>query len=54
MAAKHGSPLIRNGGSIILTTGALGKKPRKGTAVIAGMASALEGLPAHLLLNLRR
>lgn len=52
MAAKHASPLIRKGGSIILTTGALGRKPRKGTAVISGMASAVEGLTRALALEL--
>lgn len=52
MAAKHAAPLIRNGGSIILTTGALGRKPRKGTTVIAGMASAIDGLTRALALEL--
>ncbi len=52
MAAKYGAPLIRKGGSITLTTGALGRKPRKGTAVIAGMASAIEGLTRALALEL--
>ncbi|SFM88590.1 NAD(P)-dependent dehydrogenase, short-chain alcohol dehydrogenase family [Chitinophaga sp. YR627] len=52
MAAKHGAPLIGKGGSITLTTGALGRKPRKGTAVIAGMASAIEGLTRALAVDL--
>ncbi|NHA02440.1 SDR family oxidoreductase [Mucilaginibacter sp. HC2] len=52
MAAKHGAPLIRQGGSITLTTGALGRKPRKGTVVIAGMASAIDGLTRALAFEL--
>ena len=52
MAAKHGAPLIRNGGSITLTTGAIGRRPRKGTAIIAGMASAIEGLTRALAFEL--
>lgn len=52
MAAKHAAPLIKKGGSITLTTGALGRKPRKGTAVIAGMASAIDGLTRALALEL--
>lgn len=52
MAAKHGAPLIRKGGSITLTTGALGRKPRKGTVVIAAMAAAIDGLTRALALEL--
>jgi NAD(P)-dependent dehydrogenase (short-subunit alcohol dehydrogenase family) len=52
MAAKHAAPLIRTGGSITLTTGALGQKPRKGTVVVAGMASAVDGLTRALAVEL--
>ena len=52
MAAKHGSPLIRKGGSITFTTGALGKKPKKATVVIAGLASAIDGLTRGLAVEL--
>jgi NAD(P)-dependent dehydrogenase (short-subunit alcohol dehydrogenase family) len=52
MAAKHGAPLLRPNGSITLTTGALGQKPRKGTVVISGMASAIEGLTRALAVEL--
>lgn len=52
MAAKHGVPLIRKGGSITLTTGALGRKPKKGALVIAGMASAIDGLTRALAIEL--
>ncbi|WP_299285265.1 SDR family oxidoreductase [uncultured Mucilaginibacter sp.] len=52
MAAKHAARFIRKGGSITLTTGALGKKPRKGTVVIAGMASAIDGLTRALAVEL--
>lgn len=52
MAVKHAAPLMKKGGSITLTTGALGKKPRKGTVVIAGMASAIDGLTRALAVEL--
>jgi len=51
-AAKFGAPLIREGGSITLTTGAIGQRPRKGTTVIAGMASAINGLTRALAFEL--
>ena len=52
IAVKYGAPLIREGGSITLTTGALGKRPRKGSAVISAMASAIEGLTRSLAIEL--
>lgn len=52
MAVKYGAPLIQKGGSITLTTGAIGKKPRIGTVVIAGMASAIDGLTRSLAFEL--
>ncbi|SDL95390.1 NAD(P)-dependent dehydrogenase, short-chain alcohol dehydrogenase family [Pedobacter steynii] len=52
MAVKHGAPQIRAGGSVTLTTGALGRRPRKGTFVIAGMASAIDGLTRALAIEL--
>lgn len=52
MAAKYAMPMIRKDGSIILTTGALGRKPREGTTVIAAMASAIEGLTRALAIEL--
>lgn len=52
MAVKHGVPKIRKGGSVTLTTGALGRRPRKGAVVIAGMASAIEGLTRALAVEL--
>lgn len=52
MAVKYALPMIRKDGSIILTTGALGRKPRVGTAVIAAMASAVEGLTRALAIEL--
>lgn len=52
MAVKHGVSQIRKGGSITLTTGALGRRPRKGTLVIAGMASAIDGLTRALAIEL--
>ncbi|RZL18916.1 MAG: SDR family oxidoreductase [Pedobacter sp.] len=52
MAAKHGAPLIKAGGSITLTTGALGMRPKKGTVVISGIASAIDGLTRALAVEL--
>ncbi|TRW27152.1 SDR family oxidoreductase [Flavobacterium zepuense] len=52
MVAKYGSPRIRKDGSITLTTGALGRKPRKGTIVISAIASAIEGLTRALAFEL--
>lgn len=52
IAVKHGAPKIRKGGSITLTTGALGRRPRKGALVIAGMASAIDGLTRALAIEL--
>jgi NAD(P)-dependent dehydrogenase (short-subunit alcohol dehydrogenase family) len=52
IAAKHGAPLIKAGGSITLTTGALGNRPKKGTVVIAGIASAIHGLTRALAIEL--
>jgi NAD(P)-dependent dehydrogenase (short-subunit alcohol dehydrogenase family) len=52
MAAKYGSPLIRTGGSITLTTGALGLRPKKGTILVAGIASAIDGLTRALAVEL--
>jgi len=52
MAVKHGAPLIRRDGSITLTTGALGRRPRKGTVVISAMASAIDGLTRALAIEL--
>jgi NAD(P)-dependent dehydrogenase (short-subunit alcohol dehydrogenase family) len=51
-AAKYAAPLLRTDGSITLTTGALGHKPRKGTVVIAAMATAIEGLTRALAIEL--
>jgi NAD(P)-dependent dehydrogenase (short-subunit alcohol dehydrogenase family) len=52
MAAKYAAPLLKKDGSITLTTGALGQKPRKGTVVIAAMATAIEGLTRALAVEL--
>jgi NAD(P)-dependent dehydrogenase (short-subunit alcohol dehydrogenase family) len=52
MAAKYAAPLLKKNGSITLTTGALGQKPRKGTVVIAAMATAIEGLTRALAIEL--
>jgi NAD(P)-dependent dehydrogenase (short-subunit alcohol dehydrogenase family) len=44
MAAKYGSPLIRPGGSITLTNGIAGLRPRKGWTVAASICGATEAL----------
>jgi NAD(P)-dependent dehydrogenase (short-subunit alcohol dehydrogenase family) len=52
MAAKHGAPHIRAGGSIVLTTGIAGQRPRKGWAVAASICGAMEGLTRALAVEL--
>jgi len=52
MAAKYGSPFIRKGGSITLTTGTVGLRPMKGWAVAASITCAIEGLTRALAVEL--
>jgi NAD(P)-dependent dehydrogenase (short-subunit alcohol dehydrogenase family) len=52
MAVKYGSPFIRKGGSIILTNGTIGLRPRKGWVVAASITSAIEGLTRALAVEL--
>ena len=52
MAAKYGSPYIRKGGSISLTTGTIGLRPWKGWAVAASLTGAIEGLTRALAVEL--
>jgi len=51
-AIKHGLPLIRDGGSIVLTNGLLAHRPRKGSALSTAMAGALEHLTRGLAVDL--
>ena len=52
MAAKYGSPLIRPGGSITLTNGIAGLRPRKGWTVAASICGATEALTRALAVEL--
>ena len=51
-AVKYGIPHIRAGGSIVLTTGVAGARPRKGWTVAASICSAMEGLTRALAVEL--
>jgi NAD(P)-dependent dehydrogenase (short-subunit alcohol dehydrogenase family) len=52
MAVKYGSPHIRAGGSITLTSGAAGLRPRKGWTVVASICGAMESLTRALAVEL--
>jgi NAD(P)-dependent dehydrogenase (short-subunit alcohol dehydrogenase family) len=52
MAVKYGSPHIRTGGSITLTTGVAALRPRKGWTVAASICGAVEGLTRALAVEL--
>jgi len=52
MAAKYGSPHIRPGGSITLTNGIAGLRPRKGWTVSASICGAMEALTRALAVEL--
>ena len=49
---KHAAPRIRPGGSIGLTTGTVGQRPRPGAALAAAGAGAAEGLVRGLAVEL--
>jgi len=51
-AVKYGSPHIRKGGSIVLTTGLAGQRPHQGWALGASVTSAVEGLTRALAVEL--
>jgi len=52
MAAKYGSPHIRPGGSIVLTNGGAGLRPRKGWTVASSVCGAMESLTRALAVEL--
>ena len=52
MAAKYGSSQIRPGGSIVLTSGVVVQRPRKGGTVGAGVGGAVEALTRALAIEL--
>ena len=51
-AVKYGSPHIRKGGSIVLTTGIAGQRPRKGWVVAASVCGTIEALTRALAVEL--
>ena len=52
IAAKYGSRRIRAGGSIVLTSGIAGQRPRKGWTVAASICGAAEALTRALAVEL--
>jgi len=52
MAVKYGSAHIRPGGSVTLTNGVAGLRPRKGWALVASICGAMEALTRALALEL--
>ena len=51
-AVKYGSKNIRNGGSIVLTTGIAGQRPQKGWVLAASICGTIEALTRALALEL--
>src|ERR1700740_2038592 len=51
-AVKYGSPQIRKGGSIVLTTGIAGQRPRKGWVIAASVCGTIEALTRALAIEL--
>jgi NAD(P)-dependent dehydrogenase (short-subunit alcohol dehydrogenase family) len=51
-AVKYGSPEIRKGGSIVLTTGIAGKRPNKGWVIAASVCGTIEALTRALAIEL--
>ena len=51
-AVKYGSPHIRTGGSIVLTTGIAGRRPRKGWVFGASVCGAVDSLTRALAMEL--
>ena len=51
-AVKHGSHKIAQNGSITLTSGMIGHRPRKGTPVMAAVGGAVEHLTIGLAMDL--
>ena len=51
-AVKYGSRNIRKGGSIVLTTGVAGQRPRKGWVVAASVCGTIEALTRALAVEL--
>jgi len=51
-AVKYGSPRIRRGGSIVLTTGIAGQRPQKGWVIAASVCGTVEALTRALAVEL--
>jgi len=51
-AVKYGSPHIREGGSIVLTTGIAGQRPHRGWVVAASVCGTIEALTRALAIEL--
>jgi NAD(P)-dependent dehydrogenase (short-subunit alcohol dehydrogenase family) len=51
-AVKYGSPQIRKGGSVVLTTGIAGRRPQSGWLIAASVCGAIEALTRALAIEL--
>jgi NAD(P)-dependent dehydrogenase (short-subunit alcohol dehydrogenase family) len=51
-AVKYGTPHIRKGGSVVLTTGIAGQRPRKGWVIAASVCGTIEALTRALAVEL--
>ena len=51
-AAKYGSSSIREGGSIVFTSGIAGQRPRPGWSIASSICAAMEGLTRALAVEL--
>jgi NAD(P)-dependent dehydrogenase (short-subunit alcohol dehydrogenase family) len=51
-AVKYGSPHIRKGGSIVLTTGVAGRRPHSGWVIAASVCGTIEALTRALAIEL--
>lgn len=51
-AVKYGSPRIRKGGSIVLTTGIAGQRPQSGWIIAASVCGTIEALTRALAVEL--
>jgi NAD(P)-dependent dehydrogenase (short-subunit alcohol dehydrogenase family) len=49
---KYGSPQIRKGGSIVLTTGVAGRRPHSGWVIAASVCGTIEALTRALAIEL--
>ena len=51
-AVKYGSPQIRKGGSVVLTTGIAGRRPQSGWVIAASVCGTIESLTRALAIEL--